>query len=62
MDIEELNRRIVTGAQMAFNRLLDESRQSGRKLVFSINGKIMELTADQYIALRDKANGENRMG
>jgi hypothetical protein len=54
MKIEELSQKLVEGFRLSFSRLLEEKKRTGSKLVTMLDGKVVELTVDEYVKLRDE--------
>jgi hypothetical protein len=45
---ENLSQKMVKGLEISSVRLLDEKRAKGQKLVVMIDGKVIELTVEEY--------------
>lgn len=49
---EDLLKKVVMGLELSSSRLLEEKRLRGQKLVVMINGKIEQLTTEEYLTFK----------
>jgi len=54
MKIEELRDKLKEGFRLSFSRLLEEKKRTGSKLVTMLDGKVVELTVDEYLKLKEE--------
>jgi len=54
MKIEELRKKLTEGFRISFLRLLEEKKRTGSKLVTMLDGKVVELTVDEYLKLKEE--------
>lgn len=54
MKNEELQQKINEGFRLSFSRLLEEKKRTGSKLVTMLDGKVVELTVDEYLKLKEE--------
>jgi 5-carboxymethyl-2-hydroxymuconate isomerase len=54
MTIEELRNKLKEGFRLSFSRLLEEKKRTGSKLVTMLDGKVVELTVDEYLKLKEE--------
>lgn len=53
-NLSEFKKKILFGLRLAGERLLEEKKRTGSKLVTMLDGKVVELTVDEYVKLRDE--------
>lgn len=53
-NFEEFIQKVDKGLEIAFQKMLDEKRQKGTKLVIMQEGKVVQLTPDEYEAYQKK--------
>jgi len=54
LESRELREKIQYGLQLSFSRLLEEKKRTGSKLVTMLDGKVVELTVDEYLKLKEE--------
>jgi hypothetical protein len=53
-NLSDFKKKILFGLRLAGERLLEEKKRTGSKLVTMLDGKVVELTVDEYVKLRDE--------
>ena len=53
-NLSEFKKRILFGLRLAGERLLEEKKRTGSKLVTMLDGKVVQLTVDEYLKLKEE--------
>jgi 5-carboxymethyl-2-hydroxymuconate isomerase len=53
-EFNELKEKLRIGFKLVHERLLEEKKRTGSKLVTMLDGKVVELTVDEYLKLKEE--------
>ena len=53
-ELSEFTQKVLMGLDKVGERLLEEKKRTGSKLVTMLDGKVVELTVDEYLKLKEE--------